>query len=163
MGQLVEDIVVRETPRAVYVLNAVSRGLTCSQPFGEHPAALAGKKLVRSCLVPVARCAASPPARRRRVARRSASRGRTVNLRRLGVSAALAVWARSPRTVRAAPRSAVSYEPSGASRRRPPGPSEPPASGGFGGASLSCTRRHGRSTPSQLPLDGNQPAGRRYQ
>src|SRR5437879_3624883 len=122
---LVEDIVVRETPRAVYVLNAVSRGLTRSLPFGEHPAALAGKKLA--------------------------------------ASAAVAVWARSPRTARAAPRSAVSYGPSGASLRRPPGPSEPPASGGFGGVSLSRTRRHGRSTPSHRPLGGNQPAGRRYQ
>ena len=116
---------------------------------------------VRSCLVPVARCAASPPARCRRVARRGTSRGPTVNLRRLAASAAVAVWARSPRTARAAPRSAVSYGPSGASLRRPPGPSEPPASGGFGGVSLSCTRRHDRSTPSHLPLGGNQPAGRR--
>jgi L-2-hydroxyglutarate oxidase LhgO len=39
-GQLVEDIVVRETPRAVHVLNAVSPGLTCSLPFGEHLASL---------------------------------------------------------------------------------------------------------------------------
>src|SRR5439155_8467030 len=44
-GQLVEDMVVRETPRAVHVLNAVSPGLTCSLPFGEHLAALAAKKL----------------------------------------------------------------------------------------------------------------------
>src|SRR5437667_62515 len=44
-GQLVEDMVVRETPRAVHVLNAVSPGLTCSLPFGEHLAGLAGKKL----------------------------------------------------------------------------------------------------------------------
>ena len=46
-GRLVEDIVVRETPRAVHVLNAVSPGLTCSLPFGEHlaerAAALLGK------------------------------------------------------------------------------------------------------------------------
>jgi (S)-2-hydroxyglutarate dehydrogenase len=43
-GKLVEDIVVRETPRAVHVLNAVSPGLTCSLPFGEHVAGLAAKK-----------------------------------------------------------------------------------------------------------------------
>ncbi|MFA5860163.1 MAG: L-2-hydroxyglutarate oxidase [Candidatus Thermoplasmatota archaeon] len=43
-GKLVEDIVVRETPRAVHVLNAVSPGLTCSLPFGEHLAGLAAKK-----------------------------------------------------------------------------------------------------------------------
>jgi len=35
-GQLVDDIVVRETARTVHVLNAVSPGLTCSLPFGEH-------------------------------------------------------------------------------------------------------------------------------
>jgi L-2-hydroxyglutarate oxidase len=35
-GQLVDDIVVRETGRTVHVLNAVSPGLTCSLPFGEH-------------------------------------------------------------------------------------------------------------------------------
>lgn len=35
-GRLVEDIVVRETARAVHVLNAVSPGLTCSLPFGEY-------------------------------------------------------------------------------------------------------------------------------
>lgn len=44
-GKLVEDIVVRETPRAVHVLNAVSPGLTCSLPFGEHVAGLVAKKL----------------------------------------------------------------------------------------------------------------------
>ena len=44
-GRLVEDIVVRETPRAVHVLNAVSPGLTCSLPFGEHLARLAAAKL----------------------------------------------------------------------------------------------------------------------
>ena len=37
-GKLVEDIVVRETARAVHVLNAVSPGLTCSLPFGEEVA-----------------------------------------------------------------------------------------------------------------------------
>jgi L-2-hydroxyglutarate oxidase len=35
-GQLVEDIVVRETDHTVHVLNAVSPGLTCSLPFGRH-------------------------------------------------------------------------------------------------------------------------------
>lgn len=44
-GKLVEDIVVRETERAVHVLNAVSPGLTCSLPFGEHLAARAAAKL----------------------------------------------------------------------------------------------------------------------
>lgn len=43
-GKLVEDIVVRETARGVHVLNAVSPGLTCSLPFGEHLAAIAAKK-----------------------------------------------------------------------------------------------------------------------
>jgi len=33
-GNLVDDIVVRETNRSVHVLNAVSPGLTCSLPFG---------------------------------------------------------------------------------------------------------------------------------
>lgn len=44
-GQLVDDIVVRETPRAVHVLNAVSPGLTCSLPFGEHLAQLCQARL----------------------------------------------------------------------------------------------------------------------
>ena len=35
-GELVDDIVVRESSRAVHVLNAVSPGLTCSLPFGRH-------------------------------------------------------------------------------------------------------------------------------
>jgi L-2-hydroxyglutarate oxidase len=39
-GELVGDILVRETERAVHVLNAVSPGLTCSLPFGEY---LAGR------------------------------------------------------------------------------------------------------------------------
>jgi L-2-hydroxyglutarate oxidase LhgO len=34
-GELVDDILVRETDRAVHVLNAVSPGLTASLPFGE--------------------------------------------------------------------------------------------------------------------------------
>jgi L-2-hydroxyglutarate oxidase LhgO len=33
-GELVDDMVVRETARCVHVLNAVSPGLTCSLPFG---------------------------------------------------------------------------------------------------------------------------------
>ncbi len=44
-GKLVEDIVVRETERAVHVLNAVSPGLTCSLPFGEEVARRAMVKL----------------------------------------------------------------------------------------------------------------------
>ncbi|HEX2022236.1 MAG TPA: L-2-hydroxyglutarate oxidase [Candidatus Thermoplasmatota archaeon] len=44
-GDLVEDIVVRSTPRALHVLNAVSPGLTCSLPFGEHLAGEAAKLL----------------------------------------------------------------------------------------------------------------------
>ena len=35
-GKLVDDILVRETERAVHVLNAVSPGLTASLPFGDH-------------------------------------------------------------------------------------------------------------------------------
>lgn len=44
-GALVEDIVVRETARAVHVLNAVSPGLTCSLPFGEDLAGRVQAKL----------------------------------------------------------------------------------------------------------------------
>jgi L-2-hydroxyglutarate oxidase len=44
-GNLVDDIVVRETDRSVHVLNAVSPGLTCSLPFGKDLAARAIKKL----------------------------------------------------------------------------------------------------------------------
>ena len=44
-GRLVEDVVVRETDRAVHVLNAVSPGLTCSLPFGEELARRAAAKL----------------------------------------------------------------------------------------------------------------------
>lgn len=40
-GNLVDDIVVRQSARSVHVLNAVSPGLTCSLPFGEHLATLA--------------------------------------------------------------------------------------------------------------------------
>lgn len=44
-GNLVQDMVVRETERAVHVLNAVSPGLTASLPFGEHVAKLALAKI----------------------------------------------------------------------------------------------------------------------
>jgi L-2-hydroxyglutarate oxidase len=44
-GRLVDDIVVRETPHAVHVLNAVSPGLTCSLPFGRMLAGTAVAKL----------------------------------------------------------------------------------------------------------------------
>jgi L-2-hydroxyglutarate oxidase len=44
-GELIEDIVVRETPRAVHILNAVSPGLTCSLPFGEAIASRCHEKL----------------------------------------------------------------------------------------------------------------------
>ncbi|MFO1533628.1 MAG: L-2-hydroxyglutarate oxidase [Thermoplasmatota archaeon] len=44
-GALVDDIVVREGPSSVHVLNAVSPGLTCSLPFGRHLAALAAGKM----------------------------------------------------------------------------------------------------------------------
>jgi L-2-hydroxyglutarate oxidase len=37
-GDLVMDLVVRERGNTVHVLNAVSPGLTCSLPFGEHVA-----------------------------------------------------------------------------------------------------------------------------
>ena len=35
-GDLVDDIVVRQSGRTVHVLNAVSPGLTCSLPFGSY-------------------------------------------------------------------------------------------------------------------------------
>jgi L-2-hydroxyglutarate oxidase len=44
-GELVDDIVVRDTPRTVHVLNAVSPGLTCSLPFGKFLAEQAIAKL----------------------------------------------------------------------------------------------------------------------
>jgi L-2-hydroxyglutarate oxidase len=44
-GQLVDDILVRETEHAVHVLNTVSPGLTASLPFGEHLAARVSEKL----------------------------------------------------------------------------------------------------------------------
>jgi L-2-hydroxyglutarate oxidase len=37
-GELVMDLVVRERDSVVHVLNAISPGLTCSLPFGEHVA-----------------------------------------------------------------------------------------------------------------------------
>lgn len=37
-GELVKDPMVRDGPRSLHVLNAVSPGLTCSLPFGEHVA-----------------------------------------------------------------------------------------------------------------------------
>jgi L-2-hydroxyglutarate oxidase LhgO len=37
-GKLVDDLLVAESARSVHVLNAVSPGLTCSLPFGEHVA-----------------------------------------------------------------------------------------------------------------------------
>ena len=39
-GDLVDDIVVRQSGRTVHVLNAVSPGLTCSLPFGSYLAQL---------------------------------------------------------------------------------------------------------------------------
>jgi (S)-2-hydroxyglutarate dehydrogenase len=56
-GELVDDIVVRESARAVHVLNAVSPGLTCSLPFGRH---LAGRALALLEAAPTE--AASTPA-----------------------------------------------------------------------------------------------------
>lgn len=37
-GELVKDPMIRDGPRSLHVLNAVSPGLTCSLPFGEHVA-----------------------------------------------------------------------------------------------------------------------------
>jgi len=47
-GELVDDILIRETPRAIHVLNAVSPGLTCSLPFGELLANRCDEKLTGS-------------------------------------------------------------------------------------------------------------------
>lgn len=44
-GQLVEDLVITETPVSTHVLNAVSPGLTCSLPFGAHVAHICRQKL----------------------------------------------------------------------------------------------------------------------
>jgi len=43
-GELVDDIVLRESERTVHVLNAVSPGLTCSLPFGAYLAQLCIQK-----------------------------------------------------------------------------------------------------------------------
>jgi len=51
-GELVEDIVVRESARTVHVLNAVSPGLTCSLPFGEHLAQVCSSSLSKSRVTP---------------------------------------------------------------------------------------------------------------
>ncbi len=45
-GELVDDIVVRESARTVHVLNAVSPGLTCSLPFGEYLAQVCSSALL---------------------------------------------------------------------------------------------------------------------
>ena len=47
-GELVDDIVVRESPRTVHVLNAVSPGLTCSLPFGAYLAQVCSSRLAAS-------------------------------------------------------------------------------------------------------------------
>ena len=44
-GELVDDIMVRESATGVHVLNAVSPGLTCSLPFGEYLAGLCRERL----------------------------------------------------------------------------------------------------------------------
>lgn len=44
-GNLVDDILMRTTERAVHVLNAVSPGLTCSLPFGEDVARQAAQRI----------------------------------------------------------------------------------------------------------------------
>jgi L-2-hydroxyglutarate oxidase len=51
-GRLIEDLVVRETPRAVHILNAVSPGLTCSLPFGEAIAARCHERLTNDTISP---------------------------------------------------------------------------------------------------------------
>jgi L-2-hydroxyglutarate oxidase len=43
-GDLVDDIVVRQSARSVHVLNAVSPGLTCSLPFGSYLAEMCQQK-----------------------------------------------------------------------------------------------------------------------
>lgn len=44
-GQLVDDLLVRETPATIHVLNAVSPGLTCSLPFGAYLTQICQHKL----------------------------------------------------------------------------------------------------------------------
>lgn len=51
-GNLVDDIVLRETPQAIHVLNAVSPGLTCSLPFGEALARRCAEKLESGAFQP---------------------------------------------------------------------------------------------------------------
>lgn len=46
-GELVDDIVVRESERTVHVLNAVSPGLTCSLPFGQSLADACARMLTK--------------------------------------------------------------------------------------------------------------------
>ncbi|MFC7203247.1 L-2-hydroxyglutarate oxidase [Haloferax namakaokahaiae] len=46
-GELVKDPLTIETADAVHVLNAVSPGLTCSLPFGEHVAGLIAERAER--------------------------------------------------------------------------------------------------------------------
>lgn len=46
-GELVDDLVIEETPRSIHVLNAVSPALTCSLPFADY---LAGRILGKLCL-----------------------------------------------------------------------------------------------------------------
>jgi len=43
-GELVDDILVRQSARGVHVLNAVSPGLTCSLPFGSYLADVCQRK-----------------------------------------------------------------------------------------------------------------------
>src|SRR5438876_359835 len=43
-GELVDDIVVRQSSRTVHVLNAVSPGLTCSLPFGRYLAEMCQRR-----------------------------------------------------------------------------------------------------------------------
>jgi L-2-hydroxyglutarate oxidase LhgO len=47
-GELIDDILIRETEKSVHVLNAVSPGLTCSLPFGQYVASLSQAKLERT-------------------------------------------------------------------------------------------------------------------
>jgi len=47
-GELVDDIMVRESARRVHVLNAVSPGLTCSLPFGAYLAQVCSSRLAAS-------------------------------------------------------------------------------------------------------------------
>lgn len=44
-GELIDDLIVEETPRSIHVLNAVSPALTCSLPFADHILSLLEPKL----------------------------------------------------------------------------------------------------------------------